>query len=214
MTRTPEHGDSRTALTPKILLWAYERGIFPMADPETGSIDWYCPDPRAVLPIENLPVSKNLARVVRQQSFAIRCDTAFAEVMQACAQPRIDDPQTWIDETLLDAYCGLHEQGHAHSVEAWKDGTLVGGLYGVHVGSAFCGESMFVRQDLGGTNASKVCLVHLVKHLRQQEFTLLDTQFWNPHLQQFGCVEIPAQRYLNQLHSGLEEPAQWGEFVL
>lgn len=212
MTGTHDRADRETDLTPRLLLWAYRRGIFPMAEPRTGAIEWFCPDPRAILPIDRLLVPANLARLVRQRRFEIGCDTAFEHVIRACARPRVDDPLTWIDEPMIEAYCGLHDQGHAHSVEAWTDGTLVGGLYGVHVGSAFCGESMFVRPDLGGTNASKVCLVHLVEHLRRRRFTLLDTQFWNEHLDQFGCTEIPAREYLDRLQAGLDSPVQWGEF--
>lgn len=205
---------SDTELTPELLLNAYRHGIFPMADPWSGRIEWYCPNPRAILPLDDFHVSKNLARLVRQNSFEIRCDTAFEQVMRECAKPREINNETWIDGRFIRAYTQLHKLGHAHSVEAWKDGVLVGGLYGVHPGGAvFCGESMFSRPELGGTNASKVCLVHLVNHLRERGFVLLDTQFWNPHVDQFGCVEIPRREYLDQLRAALNLNINWGTVV-
>jgi leucyl/phenylalanyl-tRNA--protein transferase len=202
----PEHP------TPELLLWAYRRGIFPMADPITGEMGWYSPDPRGIIPLVGFRVSRNLARAVRQRRFDIRCDTAFGEVMRACAKPRSRDDLPWIDDRLITAYAGLHRLGHAHSVEAWREGTLVGGLYGVQIGAAFFGESMFVFPNLGGTNASKICLVHLVGHMRRRGFTLLDTQFVNPHLRQFGCIEIPRAEYLHRLADAVARPVTWGEF--
>jgi leucyl/phenylalanyl-tRNA--protein transferase len=202
----PEHP------TPELLLWAYRRGIFPMADPITGEMGWYSPDPRGIIPLVGFRVSRNLARAVRQRRFYIRCDTAFGEVMRACAKPRSRDDLPWIDDRLITAYAGLHRLGHAHSVEAWREGTLVGGLYGVQIGAAFFGESMFVFPNLGGTNASKICLVHLVGHMRRRGFILLDTQFVNPHLRQFGCIEIPRAEYLHRLADAVARPVTWGEF--
>lgn len=204
-------------LTPDRLLAAYRRGWFPMADPLTGAIEWFNPDPRAILPLEprdafHVPVS--LAREVRRGRFEIRCDTAFEQVISACASPRDPDDLTWIDRRIVDAYAALRRIGHAHSVEAWRQGRLVGGLYGVHVGGAFMGESMFSDAELGGTNASKVCLVHLVRWLRHRGFGLLDTQFHTPHLDRFGCVEIPRDEYLLMLAEAVHRDVAWGDFRL
>lgn len=176
-------------------------------------VEWFCPDPRAIFPLASFRVPDSLARLVRHRLFVIRSDTAFEQVMRACAQPRVQEPGTWIDEGMIRAYCELHEIGHAHSVEAWKvergSEVLVGGLYGVHIGGAFMGESMFVRPDLGGSNASKICLVHLVEHLRRRGFMLLDTQFTNEHLLQFGCVEIRASEYLKRLEIATATEVAW-----
>jgi leucyl/phenylalanyl-tRNA--protein transferase len=181
-----------------------------MADPDSGEIGWYSPDPRGVIPLDAMHVPRNVARLVRQRRFEIRTDTSFEQVMRACAKPRPSEDLSWIDDRLVIAYAALHERGHAHCVEAWRAGEMVGGLYGVHIGSAFFGESMFVTPSLGGTNASKVCLVHLVEHLRRQGFRLLDTQFTNAHLAQFGCIELPRVVYLRRLAAALEQHADWG----
>jgi len=210
-------GSSRQVptLSAELLLRAYRRGMFPMAEPGLGrepdEIYFYSPDPRAILPLDDFHVPKNVARLVRQGRFDIRSDTAFEQVMRACAEPRPSEPMTWINEEMIHAYCALFERGHAHTIEAWLDGRLIGGLYGVHIGGAFCGESMFIRPELGGSNASKVCLVHLVRHLNAQGFQLLDTQFWNAHLDQFGCVEIPRAEYLRRLAAAVNVDAWWGE---
>lgn len=194
------------------LLTAYANAIFPMADPDTDEIHWYSPDPRGIIPLDQFHVPKNLARAVRQNKFAIRSDTAFEQVIRHCAQPRSDDNGSWMTEPLMQAYLELHEHGFAHSIEAWLDDQLVGGLYGVHLGGAFFGESMFSRPDLGGSNASKICLVHLVRWLKHRGFTLLDTQFVNDHLLQFGCVEIPHYEYLRRLEHAIVQNVTWGEF--
>jgi len=199
----PQHPDA------DLLLWAYRHALFPMADSTTGQIEWFSPNPRAVIPLDGLHVSKTLARLVRHGTFTIRSDTKFEAVMRACAMPRPREPHSWISENLIAAYVELHRRGHAHSVEAWLDDQLVGGLYGVHIGGAFFGESMFSRPDLGGTNSSKVCLVRLVDRLNANEFKLLDTQFINPHMEQFGCVEISATEYLQRLKSALRVNASW-----
>lgn len=179
-----------------------------MAEP-AGAIHWYSPDPRAILPLDGLHVPKSLRRRLQQEPFELRFDTAFEEVMRACAEPRPEREETWIDERLIEAYVGLHDQGCAHSVEAWLDGRLVGGLYGVSLGGAFFGESMFSRPEIGGSDASKICLVALVEALRAGGFELLDTQFWTPHLGRLGCVEIPRVEYLRALGSALERSARW-----
>jgi leucyl/phenylalanyl-tRNA--protein transferase len=192
-----------------MLLWAYRHGVFPMADEEHGVIRWFSPDPRAILPLESFCIPASLARRVRSGRFEIVTDTAFELVMRQCAAPRPGRESTWIDERLIRAYTALHERGNAHSVEAWRDGHLVGGLYGVHLGAAFFGESMFSRPGRGGTDASKVCLVHLVERLRRGGFTLLDTQFWTEHLARFGCIEIPRRQYLRCLDEAVRREANW-----
>ncbi|MCZ6834397.1 MAG: leucyl/phenylalanyl-tRNA--protein transferase [Planctomycetota bacterium] len=194
----------------ELLLWAYRQGIFPMADPETDRIDWYSPDPRGILPLDGFLVRDSLARFLKRGDFDISSDTDFEAVIRACADP--DREGRWINETLIQAYLDLHRQGYAHSMEARRDGVLVGGLYGVHIGAAFFGESMFIYPDKGGTNASKACLVQLVRWMRHQGFELLDTQFWNPHLDQFGCYEIPHEDYLSRLVPAINRPVRWGEY--
>jgi leucyl/phenylalanyl-tRNA--protein transferase len=198
--------------TPEMLLWAYCRGIFPMADPLTGEMGWYDPDPRGIIPLDAFHIPRTLARTVRQGRFEIRGDTAFEDIMRACARPRHEHDLPWIDERLIRAYVGLHRMGLAHSVEAWREGRLVGGLYGVHIRGAFFGESMFIHPRRGGANASKVCLVHLVRHMIQRGCTLLDTQFHNAHLARFGCIEIPRREYLRRLNEAIRQPVTWGRF--
>jgi leucyl/phenylalanyl-tRNA--protein transferase len=181
----------------ELLVGAYQQGIFPMAHPECDDeIYWYAPDPRAILPLdERFHVPRRLAQRVRAGEFEVRVDTAYREVMEACAAPRAMSDTTWISEGLVDAYTELHELGFAHSVEAWRDDELVGGLYGVAVGGLFAGESMFHR----ASNASKVCLVHLVERLRERDFALLDIQFLTAHLERFGAIEIPRAEYERRL---------------
>jgi leucyl/phenylalanyl-tRNA--protein transferase len=201
--------------SPEMLIWAYGHGVFPMANPEgrhRGRLDWFSPDPRAVFPLhppDAFHVPKNLAREVRRQRFKIQSDSAFEQVMQACSEPRDPEDLSWIDARLIKCYTALFERGFAHSVEAWRDGQLVGGLYGVHIGGAFFGESMFSRPELGGSNSSKICLVHLVDRLRLRGFALLDTQFTNPNLEQFGVVEISADEYLAQLSQAVRLDVAW-----
>jgi leucyl/phenylalanyl-tRNA--protein transferase len=179
-----------------LLIAAYAQGIFPMAL-EHGEIGWFSPDPRGILPLDAFIVPKRLARVVRQGRFDIRIDTAFEAVMRACAEAREDG--TWISDEILDSYVALHARGLAHSVEAWRGGALVGGLYGVHIGGAFFGESMFHRE----TDASKVALVALVERLNTRGFSLLDTQWTTAHLSQFGAIEIPRDEYLRRLTAAM-----------
>ena len=183
-----------------LLLAAYASGWFPMAD-EDGVISWYSPDPRGILPLDTFHVPSRLQRVVRKGGMQVAIDTAFARVMRACADAEREpgDSGTWISEEILESYCALHELGYAHSVEVWKEGALVGGLYGVALGGAFFGESMFHHV----ADASKAALVALVGRLTARGFTLLDTQWVTPHLQQFGAVEIPRPEYLRQLEASL-----------
>lgn len=195
------------------LLTAYANAIFPMADPDTGEIHWYSPDPRAVIPLDTFHVPKNLARLIRQKKFVICCNSEFEQVMRYCAQPRSEDNGSWMVERLLAAYVELHQAGYAHSIEAWKDDQLVGGLYGVQLGGAFFGESMFSLPDRGGSNASKVCLVYLVRWMRHRGFRLLDTQFVNNHLLQFGVAEIPRAHYITQLQEAINMDVTWGNFA-
>jgi len=185
----------------ELLLAAYASGWFPMAD-EEGVISWYSPDPRGILPIETFHVPSRLERVVRKGALQVEIDTAFEEVMRACAEAEREpgDTGTWISEEIIESYCALHAQGCAHSVEVRQNGVLVGGLYGVALGGAFFGESMFHR----ATDASKVALVALVERLRSHGFLLLDTQWVTAHLQQFGAIEIPRPQYLRLLGQSLE----------
>jgi leucyl/phenylalanyl-tRNA---protein transferase len=187
-------------LTPDILIRAYAAGIFPMAeaadDPE---LFWVDPRRRGILPLGALHVSRRLRRVIRQQSFEIRCDSAFEDVVRACAEPSDKRPNTWINDEIVRLYAGLFTRGAAHSVECWRDGELVGGLYGVSLGAAFFGESMFSRES----EASKVALVHLVARLRFGGFRLLDTQFLTPHLARFGGIEITRRHYHRLLADAL-----------
>jgi len=183
-------------LSPEILLTGYSQGYFPMVDDEDGTLYWYNPDPRAIIPLdEQFHVPKRLARTVRQGKFEVRVDTAFRQMMAACAAPENGRERTWINDDMLAAYTALHQQGFAHSVECWVGGELVGGLYGVALRGLFAGESMFSRMR----DASKVALVHLVARLRAGGFVLLDTQFITPHLAKFGAVEIPKALYLQEL---------------
>ena len=181
-------------IEPEFLLNAYARGIFPMGMPE-GDIAWFSPDPRGVLPLDAFHLPHGLARTLKKNLFTVRCNTAFEAVMRACAERE----ETWIDEEIVHSYVELHRLGFAHSVEAWNEGTLAGGLYGVALGGAFFGESMFHRQ----TDASKVALHALVERLRQRRFALLDLQWVTPHLAAFGAIEIPRREYLRQLRTAI-----------
>ena len=183
-------------LDPALVVRAYRQGVFPMAL-EDGDIGWFSPDPRGVIPLEAFHLPARLARVLRQGRFEITVDRAFEDVMRACSE-RPDDG-TWISEAIVECYVTLHRLGLAHSVEVRRDGRLVGGLYGVHLGGAFFGESMFHRE----TDASKVALAALVDRLRRRGFRLLDVQWLTPHLAQFGAVEIPRAAYLRQLQQAL-----------
>ncbi len=177
-------------IEPELLLEGYRLGIFPMAM-ENGAIEWFSPEPRAILPLRDFHIPRALLRKLRKQVFEIQIDTRFAEVIRACAK-RAD---TWINREIIESYIRLHELGHAHSVEAWAEGKMAGGLYGVSLGGAFFGESMFHRV----TDASKIALCALAERLRARKFLLLDTQWLTPHLQQFGGIEISRNQYLHLL---------------
>ena len=182
-------------LDARTIVVAYCQGIFPMAD-EDGEVGWYSPDPRAIFPLESFHVPRSLAKVIRQGHFDVRIDTCFEAVMRACAERE----ETWISEELVAAYVELHQLGLAHSVEAFHEGELAGGLYGVSLGGAFMGESMFTRV----TDASKVCLVHLVERLKARGYVLLDSQMPTEHLQKFGQIVIPRREYLSRLRAALK----------
>ncbi len=194
-------------ITPDILLRAYAIGLFPMAEArDDDELFWVDPDRRGVLPLERFHLSRRLHRTVRSGRFEVRCDTAFADVIRACAAPSPVRPDSWINERIVALYTDVHAMGFAHSVETWHDGALVGGLYGVSLGGAFFGESMFSRKR----DASKVALVHLVARLRLGGYSLLDTQFLTDHLTQFGTEEIPRTAYQELLAEAI--PRQ-GTFV-
>lgn len=194
------------ALTADLLLHAYAAGIFPMARSRSDArLYWIDPEQRGILPLTGFHVSHRLRRTLRRGGFEIRCDSAFEAVMRACGAPAPDRPETWINDQIVRLFVDLHQRGLAHSVEAWQDGILVGGLYGLALGAAFFGESMFSRR----TDASKVALVHLVARLKAGGFRLLDTQFVTAHLSRFGAIEIPRQDYRRLLSDALIRPARF-----
>lgn len=180
-------------LTPEILLNAYMTGYFPMADSAGGAIEWYSPDPRAIIPLDGVKISKSLRKAVEKEIFEIKIDTCFETVMKMCAYR--NGEETWISDEIVEAFTKLHHMGYAHCVESWFEGELVGGLYGVCINGAYFGESMFSRK----TDASKVAFVHLTNRLRERGFLLLDSQFINPHSESLGAIEIPREQYLEQL---------------
>ena len=194
-------------LTPELLLQAYAVGIFPMAEAaEERELFWVDPDQRGVLPLDGFHLPRRLRRTLRQAPFEIRCDSAFEAVIRGCAEATSERPKTWINEEIARLYVALHRRGTAHSVEAWRGGELVGGLYGVSLGAAFFGESMFSRF----ADASKIALCHLVARLKAGGYTLLDTQFVTEHLEQFGAIEIPRAEYRRRLAAALKERAYFG----
>jgi leucyl/phenylalanyl-tRNA--protein transferase len=183
-------------IPPQELIGLYAAGWFPMAM-EDGSIRCYSPDPRGIIPLEGFHVPHGTRKTLRDPAWEVRFDTAFEEVMRACGERE----ETWIDETIVQSYLGLFHQGHAHSVEIWREGRLAGGLYGVALGAAFFGESMFHVVP----GASKVALVRLVERLLSRGYRLLDTQWSTPHLESFGATTISRRKYLKQLEEALEE---------
>jgi leucyl/phenylalanyl-tRNA--protein transferase len=191
-------------LTPEILLRAYAVGLFPMAEHrDDPTLYWIDPEKRGILPLRGFHIPRRLRRTVRRNVFEIRCDSAFEQVIRACAAPGPKRDESWINDEIVALYTDLFELGRAHSVEAWLDGELVGGLYGVSLGAAFFGESMFSTAN----DASKVALVHLVARLRKGGYKLLDTQFVTEHLSQFGVVEIPRGGYRQKLSDALDVSA-------
>jgi len=191
------------ALTTEMLLSAYCQGTFPMAVNRRGDIRWFSPDPRAIIPLdERFRVSHGLRRTLKKRQFSVTFDQDFEAVIQACSTAH---GETWISKGIIRSYCELHRRGFVHSVETRLDGKLVGGLYGVHIGGAFFGESMFHR----ATDASKVALVALVERLRERGFLLLDTQWTTPHLLQFGTYEIPRADYLRLLETAIPKRCEF-----
>ena len=196
-------------ITPELVLTGYLRGAFPMCEPGSGRVEWFTCDPRALVPLDGrFRVSDRLARTVRSGRFEVRTDTAFARVMEGCARDRSEENRNWIGPEIRRVYGELHAMGFAHSVEAWRDGELVGGLYGVALKGAFFGESMFSVPGKG-TDASKVCLVHLVDRLRRGRYVLCDSQYANAHMARFGTYEIPAREYMSLLEDAVEVDARW-----
>jgi len=205
-------------LTPELLLNAYCQGAFPMAEGRDGDIAWYCADPRAIQPfvpgdpLGAFHVRRSLAKRIRNGGMTVTTDRCFADVIHACATvPRKDEDGdaagTWISPEIERAYTELHQAGFAHSVEAWRGDQLVGGIYGVAIGSAFFGESMFSREPY----ASQVAYVWLIEHLRSSGYTLFDTQFVNPHIEQFGVVEVPKDAYLAMLERAIALQRCWSD---
>lgn len=194
-------------ITPEVLLRAYACGIFPMAESvDDPSLFWVEPEMRGVIPLDGFRIASRLARTVRAETFTVTANTAFKAVISGCASPAEGREDTWINRRIRDLYSGLHELGHCHSIEAWQNGELVGGLYGVSLGRAFFGESMFHT----ARDASKVALVHLVARLIAGGFELLDTQYVTEHLRSFGAVEIPRRRYRVLLDRAIAgEPADF-----
>ncbi|MFZ4619154.1 MAG: leucyl/phenylalanyl-tRNA--protein transferase [Bacteroidota bacterium] len=192
-TTSPE---GHTIIDPETLLSAYCGGMFPMADGRDGEIRWFAPEMRGIIPLDGLKVSRSLKQTLRKRIFHIRINADVEGTIRACA----DRKDVWISETIIQSYLNLHRLGFVHSVEAWHDGKLAGGLYGVTIGGAFFGESMFSRV----TDASKAALVALVKRMKERGFVLLDTQYTNSHLDTLGCIEIPKEEYLNLLNDAIQ----------
>ena len=194
------------SLTAELLLHAYRAGLFPMAERrDSTELYWLDPEQRGVLPLDRFHMPKRLRRTVLSGAYAVTADRAFADVIAGCAESASGREETWINREIVHLFTALHRSGHGHSVECWADGALVGGLYGVSLGGAFFGESMFSR----ARDASKVALVHLVARLRLGGYTLLDTQFTTAHLQQFGAHEIPRARYRRLLAEAVDLRTAW-----
>jgi leucyl/phenylalanyl-tRNA--protein transferase len=200
------HDPTRVDITPEILLKAYAAGIFPMAeDAQDPTLYWVEPKARGVLPLDGFRISRRLARTVRSDQFEIRCDTDFEGVIEGCAAPRRDSERTWINGRIRELYGALYDLGYVHTVEVYAGGQLVGGLYGVSLGAAFFGESMFHEVR----DASKVALVHLMGRLRAGQYRLADTQFVTEHLTQFGAEELPRHVYKRRLAEALDHAGDW-----
>lgn len=190
-------------ITTRHVLAAYHQGMFPMADGKDGPINWYIASRRALIPLdERFSVRRSLQKIIRRGDFSLTVDKAFEEVIRACA--RHDDKQAdgvWLSDEMISLYIELHQEGHTHSVEVWREGRLIGGLYGVAVGAAFCGESMFSREPYG----SQIALVALVERLRERRYQLLDAQIMSPHLRQFGAYDVSHTEYLDLLAPAVQE---------
>lgn len=194
-------------IPPDLLLRAYATGVFPMAESaDDPTVFWVRPEMRGIIPLDAFHIPRSLMKTVRQRRFDIRFDTDFAGVIEGCAEAREGRPSTWINQPIRRAYGELFARGHCHTVEAWREGRLVGGLYGVSLGRAFFGESMFSRER----DASKACLVHLVERLKERGFVLLDTQFTTGHLNRFGALDVPRGKYERLLEEALQGRALFG----
>jgi leucyl/phenylalanyl-tRNA--protein transferase len=197
MTRLQSKQPAVEIIPADLLLYAYCNAMFPMAESREGPLYWYSPDPRAIIPLDGLKVSRSLRQLVKKRVFDVRVNTVFESVIRECSERE----ETWISEQIVQSYLELHRLGYAHSVETWKNEKLVGGLYGVAVGAAFFGESMFHTER----DASKVALVFLVDRLRERGFELLDTQFITPHLARLGAIEISKDEYVDRLKHALKK---------
>lgn len=184
-------------IEPQLLIDAYCSGFFPMADPETGRIHWYSPDPRAIFPIYSIKPSHSMRQILKKNIFRTKIDTNFEKVILECA----NRPDSWINDIIINSYLNLFKLGYAHSVETYLDDELVGGLYGVSIKAAFFGESMFSKVS----NASKVAFYNLIEHLKQKNLILLDSQFINPHTKMLGAIEIPRSQYLKILKFAISQ---------
>lgn len=203
MTRPLAPGEH---IPPELLLRAYATGVFPMAESaDDREVFWVRPEMRGIIPLNGFHAPKSLMKIVRQGRFDIRFDSDFGGVIDGCAEARAVRPSTWINQPIRQAYGELFARGHCHTVEAWREGRLVGGLYGVTLGRAFFGESMFARER----DASKVCLVHLVERLKARGFALLDTQFTTEHLKRFGAIDVPRGKYEKMLEEALQGTARF-----
>lgn len=197
-------------LTPDWLLDAYRHGIFPWPMWENEPIAWWSPDPRAIVELERFHVARRLHRTLRSGAFEVAADRDFVGVIRGCATADGRRGNTWLTRAMIDAYCRMHELGHAHSVEVWQSGRLAGGTYGIAIGGFFAAESMFHRVR----DASKVAVAHLVAHLRERGYTLLDIQQWTPHTGRMGAVEISRLEYLRRLAQALERPVEFGDHLV
>ena len=201
--------DAFFEITPQVLLKAYACGIFPMSESaDDPGLFWVEPEYRGILPLDQFHIPRSLKKSMRNSGFEFRIDDNFSNVLEACAETTKDRPSTWINKRIKSLYTGLHELGNAHSFETWQDGQLVGGLYGVRLGSAFFGESMFSRV----TDASKAALVFLVQQMRLNKFLLLDTQFTTAHLERFGVIEIPRETYQIRLEEALQTTSHFATY--
>jgi leucyl/phenylalanyl-tRNA--protein transferase len=191
------------------LLDGYRHGIFPWPAYPGEPMLWWTPDPRAIMPLDGMYVSQRLERRLKSGAFDLRANTAFVDVLHGCATGPGRERGTWLTPEMIDAYTRLHHQGHAHSVEAWRDGRLVGGVYGVAIGGFFSAESMFYRERDG----SKAALARLVDHLNARGYVLLDVQQWTPHTGRLGVIEIPRREYLRRLAAAVELPVTFGKLA-
>ena len=198
--------DSANTIPPEELLKAYSLGYFPMAQArDDDDIVWVLPDERGIIPLDSARAPSRLLRFLKTTPFEVTINTAFPDVIKACAEATNARPDTWINDLIIETYTELHHQGHAHSIECWQDGVLVGGCYGIELGSAFCGESMFSRT----TNASKVAMLHLIARLKLGGFDFIDAQFYNEHLTQFGLIGVPNIEYQTMLKATLNKKADF-----